>query len=168
MGNLPYLSTNLSENSILMLKCAEKYGPICRVRFGSLDIVFLTDYQIIKRAFTSAEFTDRPKVLFYDILSSGFKGILFSNGNLWSEHRRFNIRHLRELGVGLSRMEYAIQEELEAFNQELLEQTADGSAIEMVKIINIFVLNVIWNIITGIFPVRNHRHLSYKTFEIDL
>ncbi|KAH0624270.1 hypothetical protein JD844_007956 [Phrynosoma platyrhinos] len=39
------------------------------------------------------------------------KGILFANGHIWKQHRRFSLKILRNLGLGRKSLEYQIQEE---------------------------------------------------------
>lgn len=39
-------------------------------------------------------------------------GIIMTEGQLWSEHRRFVLRHLRDFGFGKSSMEQLIKNEV--------------------------------------------------------
>ena len=85
VGYMPYL---LPEKIFSNMKtCINKYGPIFKVRLGSIDTVFITDYQLIKKALNMQEFTDRPKFYIFEFASKGYKGLLTSNGALWHEAR---------------------------------------------------------------------------------
>ena len=52
----------------------EKYGPVFKVRLGSVDTVVITDYHLIKKAFQSQELTYRPNLFYLEFASQGFHG----------------------------------------------------------------------------------------------
>ena len=152
LGHLPYLSTNLSENSSIIKKYAEKHGSICQVTLGQFDVILLTDYHQIKRAFCSGDFIDRPNIYLYERMTRGsFQGVALSSGQLWQEHRQFAVRQLRELGVGSSRIEFVVQQTTDSFIQELKRRSFDNGdkAVDIVNIIDFSIMSLIWNMITG-------------------
>ena len=51
-----------------------------------------------------------------------FNKLACSEGEEWKEQRRFTLRVLKDFGLGKSSMESLIQEEVEAFNDNLKQQ----------------------------------------------
>ena len=137
----------------VMNEYAKTFGSIFRLRFGGYNAIILNDYHQIKRAFSSSDFAGRPGIYFFDVISRGFQGVIFSSGSLWKEHRQFTMRQLLELGASKSRMEFRIQQEMLAFNQELNRQSANGNPVDMGVLIHFATASITWNIFTGIsFP----------------
>ena len=122
-------------------------GPIFSVGLGSHKTVVIGDYEILKDLFKLDAVTDRPPMIqwFNQYFRYGngkdCRGVLFrsenqmvrkyskqsnkfdcSEGEEWKEQRRFTLRVLKDFGLGKSSMESLIQEEVEAFNDNLKQQ----------------------------------------------
>lgn len=125
----------------------EKYGPIFKLKLGSFDTVILTDYELIKKAWNREELSYRPELYLFKFASKGFQGIMCGNGKVYHEHRRFALRHLRDLGMGKSSVEVHIQREaldmMENFKKTL------GQPIEITKSLNVVTTNIVWALIAG-------------------
>lgn len=145
IGHLHYLLPAKMETNMKWL--IDKYGPIFKLKLGSFDAIVLTDFEHIKKAWNRAELSYRPALYLFEFASKGFLGILCANGAIWNEHRRFALRHLRDLGMGKSSIEVHIQREaldlMENF-QKLL-----GQPIEIDNILNIAITNIAWALIAG-------------------
>ncbi|CAL4151728.1 unnamed protein product, partial [Meganyctiphanes norvegica] len=87
-----------------------KYGPIFHMKLGSRVFVVLSDYHLIKSAFTNPNIQGRPDFFSFGIFKNFQNlGIAISNGPVWKSGRKFAIRHLRDFGMGKSSLEISIQ-----------------------------------------------------------
>lgn len=78
-------------------------------------------------------------------------------GDLWQEHRRFTMRHLRDLGFGKTSIEDQMTEELNDLIKDI-ENDSKSSPNKVVSLKNVFqvsVQNILWAIIAGI-----HNYLA--------
>ena len=145
VGYMPYLlPAKLFSN---MKTCINKYGPIFKTKLGSWDTVFITDYQLIKKAMNHPDFSDRPEFYIFEFASRGFKGLVGSKGELWQEQRRFALRHLRDLGMGKSSIEVHVQREVLDLIQSLKKTL--GQPIDLNNSLNIAVTNIVWALVAG-------------------
>ncbi|KAK7079648.1 hypothetical protein SK128_006050 [Halocaridina rubra] len=74
-------------------------------------------------------------------------GIVSSVGEVWSEGRKFTLRHLKDFGMGKSKMEDIIQHEAVT-----LAKSYEGTVDKPVEIswnLNVAVLNVIWKLVAN-------------------
>ncbi|XP_043224636.1 methyl farnesoate epoxidase-like [Amphibalanus amphitrite] len=75
-------------------------------------------------------------------------GIIFNEGPTWKEHRRFTLRHLRDLGFGKQSMEGVVLDEFENLAQEM-EKKIDSPLTIHSDLFNITVLNVLWQMVAS-------------------
>lgn len=125
-----------------------KHGDIFCEKVGSLLFVYIADFSKIKVAFSKPEFQGRPKFFTFQYFMD-FKnlGIAASEGETWSTERRFALRHLRDLGLGKTRIQTSIQKEASEL-VAVFEKTA-GQPTELGFELNVAVLNVIWQLVTS-------------------
>ena len=79
-------------------------------------------------------------------------GLLFSDGEDWTELRRFVIRTLHEFGFGkLNIAEQYLGEELDCFIQhfEKLRLTSNSNTVKINSIFRVPQLNIVWRILLG-------------------
>lgn len=76
-----------------------------------------------------------------------FLGLLFANGTLWKEQRRFALSTLRDFGFGRPILENCIMEEVEALVKQL--HTISGQPYDVQLLMNKVVSNVICKIAFG-------------------
>lgn len=126
----------------------EKYGPIFNIKIGSYNVIVINDYNLIKKAFSSHDFTSRPNFLSGQLLSMEGHGLLLSSGNIWHEQRRFALRLLRDLGMGKSSLEAHVQTEINAL-LDVWKKSA-GKPIDVNVSLNIAITNIIWAIAAGL------------------
>ena len=50
-----------------------------------------------------------------------FSGVIFADGQLWREHRKFMTKTLREMGVGKKNMDHQIVQEIQILSNHLKE-----------------------------------------------
>ncbi|CAN7995742.1 unnamed protein product, partial [Ixodes hexagonus] len=125
MGRLPHVTYK---------KLSETYGPIVRVKLGSVDVCVLHTVESIKEGLNNDEVLARPSYfLLRDIGIDGkyteiqrknlgttnliqrytrLPGIISMNGQPWADNRRFCLHVLRNLGFGKKSMEEHIREEI--------------------------------------------------------
>ncbi|NXT35482.1 CP2J2 protein, partial [Pelecanoides urinatrix] len=114
--SLPFLGhirlMNFSNPLITVQKLTEKYGDIFSIRLGREQFVFVNGLQMVKEVLVNQgeNFIDRPEIP-VDSEIFGKMGLVFSNGHLWKQQRRFTLTTLRNFGLGKRSLEKRIQEE---------------------------------------------------------
>lgn len=120
LGYIPFLS-RLPHLDLQRL--AQKYGDVFSIRLGSRYIIVLNDFQSSKEAFSQDVFIGRPPYFAFEVSKENIEtGAFF--GLPWKEHRRFCLHTLRDLGLGKSKMEEHIKEEISELFQHV-EQNVD-------------------------------------------
>jgi len=76
---------------------------------------------------------------------------LFANGKQWQEHRRFTLRHLRDMGFGKSSIENQMMDEIQELIQEIKSsiESDPNNVVDFKGMFNLSTLNVLWAMITG-------------------
>ena len=62
------LPAKLNANMNILIN---RYGPIFKLKLGSWDAVFLTDYRHIKKAFQNPDLSFRPKIYVFELINQG-------------------------------------------------------------------------------------------------
>ncbi|KAG8187878.1 hypothetical protein JTE90_002423 [Oedothorax gibbosus] len=108
----------------------QKYGEVFSLNLGGQTLVVLNGTDSIKEAFSKPEFVGKPSNNVFDILAR--KSPFFNSGvDVWSEHRRFVLHSMRDLGLGHTKIESHIQDEINHFIDTLRDykgQPVDCSA----------------------------------------
>ncbi len=60
-----------------MKQMIDKYGPIFKLKLGYWDAIMITDYQLMKKAFQNPDFSFRPRIYLFELVSHGNHGIIF-------------------------------------------------------------------------------------------
>lgn len=76
-------------------------------------------------------------------MDSIFAGVIFSQGELWKEQRRFALSTLRDFGAGRPILEQRIREEIDYLNDRLLDYAKTGKAFDPQSTLLCAVTNVI-------------------------
>uniref|UniRef100_A0A7E4W476 CYtochrome P450 family n=1 Tax=Panagrellus redivivus TaxID=6233 RepID=A0A7E4W476_PANRE len=112
-GNL--LEIRKGNHPDFYVKCTKKYGDIYTVWMGLTPLVCVNDIEAVNEHFLrdGETYTGRhfPKEMM-EILKNGITGIVFTEGQLWREHRRFALSVFRDFGVGKNLMEEKILDEI--------------------------------------------------------
>uniref|UniRef100_A0A1I7W7M1 Cytochrome P450 n=1 Tax=Heterorhabditis bacteriophora TaxID=37862 RepID=A0A1I7W7M1_HETBA len=92
----------------------QKYGNVFTFWLGPVPTVHIADYETARDAMITNGSTHIGRFTPYilDVLREG-RGTVFSEGEFWQEHRRFNLRTLRHFGLGRNIMEERIMDEFE-------------------------------------------------------
>ncbi|GBM71201.1 Cytochrome P450 2J2, partial [Araneus ventricosus] len=104
---------------IKLTELSRKYGPLYRIRLGGINIVIITDFEIMKEAFSKDALMGRPDLPFELSEETIRTGAL--NDMPWKEQRRFSLHMLRDLGFGKTKMEEHIKEEIIELLQRISE-----------------------------------------------
>ncbi|XP_064003039.1 cytochrome P450 2J2-like isoform X2 [Pogoniulus pusillus] len=104
-------------------KLLEKFGDIFSMYMGSTACVLVNGQQLIKEVLVNQgeNFIDRPDFPFGENIFSN-KGLVFSNGLLWKQQRRFTLSTLRNFGLGKRSLEERIQEECQCLVDAFAEE----------------------------------------------
>ncbi|GFY75841.1 cytochrome P450 18a1 [Trichonephila inaurata madagascariensis] len=117
VGYIPFMTT---KPYVKLTELSKTYGPIYKMRLGSIDIIVITDYELMKEAFSKDVFMGRPPDLPFELSEETIRTEALS-GMPWKEQRRFSIHMLRDLGFGKTKMEEHIKEEILELLQRMSE-----------------------------------------------
>ncbi|XP_069682419.1 probable cytochrome P450 304a1 [Periplaneta americana] len=152
-------------------KLAEKYKTkILGLHLGSFPTVVVSDYENVKQVLTRPEFQGRVQMSIINDRTYGKNiGVLFVDGPVWEEQRRFSLRYLRDYGLGrrFSSMENIIAEEIQDM-VDLLdgrrkdEQLFSNGLAVVPDIFYPLFLNTLWYMFIGDrFHVSDSKLLKY-------
>ncbi|KAI4557967.1 hypothetical protein MJG53_018720 [Ovis ammon polii x Ovis aries] len=125
---------------------AEDYGPVFTLYFGMKPTVVLHGYEAVKQVLIdqSEEFSGRGSLPVADNINKGL-GIVFSNGEIWKQTRRFSLMVLRNMGMGKRTIEHRIQEEAFCLVEAL--RKTNGSPCDPTLLLSCAPCNVICSIV---------------------
>ncbi|NWI96843.1 CP2J6 protein, partial [Pitta sordida] len=145
-GNL--LQMNFRIHHEYLKKMAKIHGNIFTLWLSNSPAVVLQGFQTVKEGLTlrAEDVAGRPGNKIFQFLTRG-NGVMFSNGHIWKQQRRFGIATMRKLGVGKKDQERQIQEEV-CDLVEYLRKT-NGKPLDPTMPIIQAVSNVICSAIVG-------------------
>ncbi|XP_037649490.1 cytochrome P450 2K1-like isoform X1 [Sebastes umbrosus] len=148
-GNL--LQLDLKSVHSTLYEFSKKYGSVFRVYLGPQKVVILAGYETVKQALVNhaVEFGDRYVApSFVDLRGShSSRGILFANGELWKEMRRFALTNLRDFGMGRKTAEDKINEETQYLIKVFEEH--GGQPFNTTQSLNCASCNIICSMVYG-------------------
>ncbi|CAL1588307.1 unnamed protein product [Knipowitschia caucasica] len=146
LGNLPQL--DLNRPHVSLHEMSKKYGNIFTIYFGPNKAVVLAGFKTVKDALVGfpEEFGDRDCPPIFQDLTQGH-GILFSNGEIWREMRRFALTTLRDFGMGKRLAEEKITEECHYLVEEF--EKHKGKPFDTTRAVNHATSNIISSIVYG-------------------
>lgn len=154
LGAVHHLSDNLLE-SFLTLR--NKYGNIFGLRIGPTPTVVISDFKTCVKVFKDQNFSARPTYL-TEVMGSVMhrsgdhpstnRGVVFSSGSTWDSQRKFLLKKLSQFGVGKSRLEETVAEQVELLVGSLRKDAAKGP-VQLGERLSISLVNSIWSIVTG-------------------
>jgi len=145
---VPFLGNRPPLEEAHVLRLRETYGDVVTTRVGGQRNVLLFNYHHAKEALASPDCADRPDIFDAFSLDDRKKGgVLFANGHYWLHDRRFVLRNLRNLGMGRSTLEGAVQREAGALVDALRQ--FGGQPTPAPLILRTVPLNIIWQMVAG-------------------
>ncbi|XP_068261756.1 cytochrome P450 2J6-like [Nyctibius grandis] len=145
-GNL--LQMNFHIHHELLKKMAKTHGNVFTLWLAFRPAVVLQGFQAVKEGLTvhAEDVAGRPTSIVFDALTHG-NGVIFSNGHLWKQQRRFGLATMRKMGVGKKDQEYRLQEE--AYHLVEYLQNTNGKPLDPTMPVVHTVANVICSVILG-------------------
>ncbi|NXJ96044.1 CP2J6 protein, partial [Corythaixoides concolor] len=145
-GNL--LQMNFHIHHEILKKMAKIYGNVFTLWVSNVPIVVLQGFQAVKEGLTvhAEDVAGRPTSSTFHIVNHG-NGVMFSNGHLWKQQRRFGLAVMRKMGVGKKDQEHRLQEEA-CHLVEYLKKT-NGKPLDPTMPVVRSVANVICSVIFG-------------------
>ena len=154
LGAVLHLSDNLLDG---FLKLRSKYGNIFGLRIGPIPTVVISDFETCVKVFKDSNFSARPTYL-TEVMGSVMhqphdhpslnRGVVFSSGPNWASQRKCVLKKLSEFGLGKSRLEGTVAEQIEMLVKVLRKQAKTGP-VKLGEKFSISLVNSIWNIVTG-------------------
>ncbi|XP_065352558.1 uncharacterized protein LOC135947516 [Cloeon dipterum] len=167
LGSLPSLRASTPLH-VTACNLAKKYGPIFGIYLGpTRTTIVVNGYEAVKNVLSREDLAYRPDaILFRERSYNKRLGVLFSDGPLWKEQRRFTLRHLRDFGFGKKSMEGCINEEISTLMDNLNRRISDAKDTmksEGIKIADLFpvsVINILWAIMAGVRHSHDDEHFK--------
>ncbi|XP_072039062.1 steroid 17-alpha-hydroxylase/17,20 lyase-like [Amphiura filiformis] len=124
-------------------KLAKKYGDIFSVKIGNNWAVILNNFQLAKDAYLKkpVEFAGRPESFTAEVLSQGYKDIIFSTPNdTWKLHRKIGHSAIRHFASG-KRLDKLVHSVLPKLSRALDEN--EGKSFEPKEVLGVSVYNIL-------------------------
>ncbi|NXH37975.1 CP2J6 protein, partial [Dicaeum eximium] len=145
-GNL--LQMNFQIHHEHLRKMAKIHGNIFTLWLSNSPAVVLQGFQAVKEGLTAhaEDLAARPLNKIFELLTHG-NGILFSNGHIWKQQRRFGVATMRKMGVGRKEQDYLLQEEAARLVECL--QKSNGKPLDPATPVIHTVYNIICSMMFG-------------------
>ncbi|KAM6938882.1 cytochrome P450 2J2-like [Lycodopsis pacificus] len=146
VGNIFTVDHKRTHESLTQL--AGRYGDVYSLRFGQKWMVVLNGFEVLKEALVNQgdSLADRPELALVEDINHG-RGVVFSNGNIWKQQRRFALSTLKYFGFGKKSLEPIILDEFaycaKYFNSH------EGKPFDPHLVINNAVSNIICSLVFG-------------------
>ncbi|CAH0385475.1 unnamed protein product [Bemisia tabaci] len=131
--------------------------PMMSTYLGNHPVVFINDPDSIRELFSKPEFQGRSPGLVAKLRSRNkdkVLGVIFTDGDEWSEQKRYALRNFRDLGYG--RRSESFETVLEEETRNLITLITDENSVlmkdgvaEVPQIFYLFHLNMILNVFDG-------------------
>ncbi|XP_070764842.1 cytochrome P450 2J2-like [Enoplosus armatus] len=146
VGNIFTVDHNRAHESLTQL--AGKYGDVYSLRMGQMWFVVLNSFEVVKEALVNQgdSLVARPVLPLQQDVAHGL-GVIFSNGNIWKQQRRFAISTLRYFGFGKKSLEPIILDEFTHCAKDF--NSYKGKPFNPHLIINKTVSNIICSLVFG-------------------
>jgi cytochrome P450 len=170
MGNILTINELGMEKFFSVIK--EKYGDIHTFWLGGQPVVSINDVPTILETFVKdgETFAGRPKNLtVVHMVRHGQHGVIFTDGPLWREHRRFALHILKDFGMGKNLMQERILDEVSILVDGIKEKIKDGEKeINVQDTIDLAIGSVINALLFGYAFSKNNKKDEFNELKIYL
>ncbi|XP_041790866.1 cytochrome P450 2J6-like [Chelmon rostratus] len=167
VGNI--FSVDHSRTHEIMTKLAARYGNVYSLRMAQRRMVVLNGFEVVKEALVNQgdSLAKRPVLPILQDIGHGL-GVIFSNGNIWKQQRRFALSTLKYFGFGKKSLEPIILEEFTHCAKHF--SSFEGKPFNPHLIINNVVSNIICSLVFGHrFEYSDERFMKLmKWFQLGL
>uniref|UniRef100_A0AC34GNW9 Cytochrome P450 n=1 Tax=Panagrolaimus sp. ES5 TaxID=591445 RepID=A0AC34GNW9_9BILA len=143
-----------------------QYGDIHTFWFGETPVISITDVPTILETFLKdgETFSGRPtNMLVTDMTRHGRNGLIFTDGPLWREHRRFALHVLRDFGMGKNLMQERVLDEITILIDAIKKQIIEGQKeISIQDSIDLAIGSIINALIFGYGFSKNKKEEFYE------
>ncbi|KAL6267703.1 hypothetical protein P5V15_000774 [Pogonomyrmex californicus] len=132
-------------------RLADIYGPIVGLKLGiSEPLIIVSGKDAVVEMMGRPEFDGRPDGFIHRFRTGGERrGVLFTDGDIWRDQRRFALRTLKEFGFGKVTMEDIILNDAISLTSTIESLAKLGPITNLYNITSIAVLNSLWTLIAG-------------------
>lgn len=179
VGHIPIIAQKvklLNFHHLVWQQFSKIYGPIVGLKLVKDNLVIVSGKEMIKKLLHCEELNGRPDAFFFQIRTMGRRsGIVFTDGDFWQKQRRFSVKALRSLGLGMNGMVQQVEREASELVKSLIYHSDNGEEISIQNECNLFdvsVINVLWSIVRGERYDLNDPRLTtlmeaiHKSFQI--
>ncbi|XP_015114454.1 methyl farnesoate epoxidase [Diachasma alloeum] len=138
-------------HGIAWCQLAKQYGSVVGLRLGLADpLIIVSGREAVMEMLGRQEFDGRPNGFIFAHRTMGERrGVLFTDGKIWNDQRRFSLRNLRDFGWGTQTMEELILEDAVNLIKVIAEAAKKGVIENLSQFTSLAVLNSIWSLIGG-------------------
>lgn len=141
------------------------HNGVIGLKVGKDKLVVAIGADSIYEMMTNEDLDGRPTGPFYETRTWGQrKGILLTDGDFWTDQRRFLVRHLKEFGFARRGMVEMIENEAEHlfkdFQTVVQQHGGNQAMIAMQDAFGLYILNTLWTMMAGIRYGRENRQLK--------
>ncbi|XP_015791801.1 cytochrome P450 18a1-like [Tetranychus urticae] len=143
VGYLPFIRQDECNH---MTELAAKYGPVFSLKCGQFDVVVINQWKCIKEALANEHLLGRPKETILPGVIEHFSFVEMS-GERWKEQRRVALTTLRDVGLGKSKMEDSVRDEIDSFTERI--KSFEGKPISISNKLSLSISNNISTLVFG-------------------
>ncbi|XP_015781016.1 cytochrome P450 2J6-like [Tetranychus urticae] len=125
VGYLPFIK---QDAHLQFYEFTKRYGPICSFACGQFDVILINEWKSIKKALASDDLLARPDQVFLPEVIDA-PSFFEMSGEPWKAHRRLALKTLRDVGLGKTKMENQIKDEIKTLITEIKRHNGKPSNI---------------------------------------
>ncbi|KAL0121780.1 hypothetical protein PUN28_006919 [Cardiocondyla obscurior] len=132
-------------------RLADIYGPIVGLKLGIAEpLIIVSGKDAVIEMMSRPQFDGRPNECIHRLRTGGKRrGVLFTDGDVWRDQRRFILRTLKEFGFGNVTMEDMILNDAVSLTTTIESLGKLGPISNLYNITSIAVLNSLWTLVAG-------------------
>uniref|UniRef100_A0AC34Q186 Cytochrome P450 n=1 Tax=Panagrolaimus sp. JU765 TaxID=591449 RepID=A0AC34Q186_9BILA len=129
IGNMLSIANDNVEPSLK--QWTKQFGDIYTIWFGTTPLVVVNDYKTTYETFLKdgEAYAGRFMTKGFQFIRKGYGGVVFTDGPLWREHRRFALRVLRDFGLGKNLMQERVLAVVDSLIDDVKTDVRDGKKV---------------------------------------
>ncbi|XP_012228843.1 methyl farnesoate epoxidase-like [Linepithema humile] len=130
---------------------ADIYGSIVGLKLGiSEPLIIVSGRDAVIEMMSRPEFDGRPNGFIHRHRTGGKRrGVIFTDGDIWRDQKRFILKTLKEFGYGKIAMEDIILNDAVSLTSIIESSAKSGPLTNLYDITSIAVLNSLWTLVAG-------------------